>query len=89
MKIISSVELSKGYEHWRDLFLANENFRQDHGINVLAYGHEEGNKDKVWVCMDVESMEKMMSTVDKPEMIKLRENAGVIAETQEMVRINE
>ena len=52
MKIISSVELSKGYEHWRDLFLANENFRQNHGINVLAYGHEEGNKDKVWVCMD-------------------------------------
>ena len=51
MKIISSVELSKGYEHWRDLFLANENFRKDHGINVLAYGHEEGNKDKVWVCM--------------------------------------
>ena len=73
MKIISSVELSKGYEHWRDMFLANENFRKDHGINVLAYGHEEGNKDKVWVCMEVESMEKMMSTVDKPEMIKLRE----------------
>ena len=51
MKIISSVELSKGYEHWRGMFLANEDFRQEHGINVLAYGHEEGNKDKfgyVW-----------------------------------------
>ena len=47
MKIISSVELSKGYEHWRGMFLANEDFRQEHGINVLAYGHEEGNKDKV------------------------------------------
>ena len=51
MKIITSVELSKGYEHWRGMFLANEDFRQEHGINVLAYGHEEGNKDKVWVCM--------------------------------------
>ena len=66
MKIISSVQLSKGYEHWRGMFLANEDFRQEHGINVLAYGHEEGNKDKVWVCMEVDSMEKMMSTVDKP-----------------------
>ncbi|MDC3002929.1 hypothetical protein OAZ20_02465 [Paracoccaceae bacterium] len=89
MKIISSVELSKGYEHWRDLFLANENFRQDHGINVLAYGHEEGNKDKVWICMEVESMEKMMSTVDKPEMIKLREEAGAKIETQTFVKLIE
>ena len=89
MKIISSVELSKGYEHWRDLFLANENFRKDHGINVLAYGHEEGNKDKVWVCMEVESMEKMMSTVDKPEMIKLREEAGAKIETQTFVKLIE
>ena len=89
MKIISSVELSKGYEHWRGLFLANENFRKDHGINVLAYGHEEGNKDKVWVCMEVESMEKMMSTVDKPEMIKLREEAGAKIETQTFVKLIE
>ena len=49
MKIISSVELSKGYEHWRDLFLAKYNFRQTKD-KCFRYGHEEGNKDKVWVC---------------------------------------
>ena len=81
MKIISSVELSKGYEHWRDLFLANENFRQDHGINVLAYGHEEGNKDKVWVCMEVDSMEKLMSPSTKPND-KIKRGSGCKNETQ-------
>ena len=50
---------------------------------------EEGNKDKVWVCMEVESMEKMMSTVDKPEMIKLREEAGAKIETQTFVKLIE
>ena len=32
-------------------------------------------------------MEKMMSTVDKPEMIKLREEAGAKIETQTFVKL--
>ena len=40
MKVITSVELSKGYEHWKELFLSNEDFRQKNQINVVAYGHE-------------------------------------------------
>ena len=39
--------------------------------------------------MEVESMEKMMSTVDKPEMIKLREEAGAKIETQTFVKLVE
>ena len=36
MKVITSVELSKGYEHWKELFLSNEDFRQKNQINVVA-----------------------------------------------------
>jgi hypothetical protein len=39
--------------------------------------------------MEVESMERMMSTVDKPEMIKLREEAGAKIETQTFVKLVE
>ena len=48
MKIISSVELTKGYQHWKSLFDANEQLRNEHGVKVLAVGHEPDNENKVW-----------------------------------------
>ena len=56
MKVITSVELSKGYEHWKELFLSNEDFRQKNQINVVAYGHEADNENKVWAVMDIPSI---------------------------------
>ena len=89
MKIISSVELSLGYEHWKQKMLENENFRQENQLYHLAYGHEDGNENKVWVVMDVPSMEHMARIINKPEMIKLREEAGAIIETQKMIKLIE
>ena len=89
MKIISNVELSLGYEHWKQKMLENEKFRQANNIHLLAYGHEEDNEKKVWVVMDVPSMEHMASIINKPEMIKLREEAGAIVETQKMIKLIE
>ena len=82
MKIISSVELTKGYQHWKSLFDANEQLRNEHGVKVLAVGHEPNNENKVWTCIEVESMEKMMAMANSPGMIKLREEAGAKIETQ-------
>ena len=36
MKIISHAKLTKGYEHWKQMFEENENLRQEYGLNVLA-----------------------------------------------------
>jgi ssDNA-binding replication factor A large subunit len=89
MKIITNVELSLGYEHWKQKMLENESFRVENKMNLLAYGHEDGNENKVWVVMDVPSMEHMASVINKPEMIKLREEAGAIIETQKMIKLVE
>ena len=89
MKIITHVELSLGYEHWKQKMLENESFRLENKMNLLAYGHEDGNENKVWVVMDVPSMEHMASVINKPEMIKLREEAGAIIETQKMIKLVE
>ena len=85
MKIISSVELTKGYAHWRGLFDANEALRQEHGVKVLAVGHEKDNENKVWTCIEVESMEKMMAMASSPEMVKLRTEAGANIDTQQWI----
>ena len=89
MKIITNVKLSRGYQHWKQKMLENEKFRQENQINLVAYGHEEDNENKVWAVMDVPSMEHMASIINKPEMIKLREEAGAIIETQKMIKLIE
>ena len=89
MKIISSVELTKGYQHWKSLFDANEQLRSEHGVKVLAVGHEPDNENKVWTCIEVESMEKMMAMANSPGMIKLREEAGAKIETQTWTQLIE
>ena len=87
MKVITSVELSKGYEHWKELFLSNEDFRKENQINVVAYGHEAENENKVLFKLAWGFKSLMMSLINEPEMIKLREEAGAILETQKMIKL--
>ena len=47
------------------------------------------DSDHIYTVIDVPSLEVMQNLMKEPEMIKLRENAGVISETQEMVTIQE
>ncbi len=89
MKIIMSVELSLGYNNWKEKFLANEKFRQENQIGLLAYGHEEGNENKIWVVMEAPSLAYIASAINKPEMIKLRQDAGAIIETQRIIPLVE
>jgi hypothetical protein len=89
MKIITNVELSLGYQHWKKLMLENKKFRQENQIQLLAYGHEEGNENKVWVVMEVPSLEHMAGVMNKPKMIQMREKAGAIIETQKMIKLVE
>jgi len=82
MKIIMNFEISKGYQTWKEAFLKNEAMRQRHNVKVLAYGHEEGNENNVYSVTELPSLETMQEMLKKPEMIELRENAGVVFETQ-------
>ena len=56
MKIITTVELSRGYQHWKQKILENGKFRQENQINLVAHGHEEDNENKVWAVIDVPSV---------------------------------
>ena len=41
----------------------------------------------MWAVMDIPSMEHMMGLINEPEMVKLREEAGAIVETQKMIKL--
>ena len=89
MKIIMNFEISKGYQAWKEAFLKNEPIRQRHNVKVLTYGHEEGNENNVYSVTELPSLETMQEMLKEPEMIGLRENAGVVFETQKMTKLVE
>ena len=85
MKIIMSVEITKGYEKWKNLFLSVDSLREKYGIKVLAYGHPQDNENKIYQVIEVESMEKMQESMKDPEIAKIRTDAGANLDTQEVV----
>ena len=85
MKLIMNVEISEGYEKWKQLFLSADDAREKYGIKVLAYGHPKDNENKVYQVLEIESMEKMQKAMQDPEIAKARTDAGVDLDTQEVV----
>ena len=75
MKVISNFEVTKGYEAWKKEFESNEAMRLKHNVRVLAYGHEKGNESNVYTVVEMNSIEDKQ--LKEPNMIELRENAGV------------
>ena len=85
MKIIMNVKINEGYPKWKDLFLSVEAQRDKYWIKVLAYGHPKDDETKIYQVLEIESMEKMQAAMQDPELSKLRTDAGVILDSQELV----
>ena len=85
MKIIMNVEITQGYEKWKQLFMSVDAERAKYGIKVLAYGHPKDNENKIYQVLEIESMEKMQEAMQDPEIAKARTDAGVNLDTQELV----
>ena len=80
-----NVEITQGYEKWKQLFLSVDAQREKYGIKVLAYGHAKDNQNKIYQVLEMESMENMQKAMQDSEIAKLRTDAGVNLDTQELV----
>ena len=85
MKLIMNVEITEGYEKWKKLFLSVDAQREKYGVKVLAYGHPKDNENKIYQVLEIESMERMQKGLADPVLAKLRTDAGVKLDTQEIV----
>ena len=58
MKIIASIKLTKGYEHWKNAIESDHNkkAREDSGIFFLEYGYQE-ETGRVFIVEEMESAE--------------------------------
>jgi len=58
MKIIASIKLTKGYEHWKNSIESDHHkkAREDSGIFFLEYGYQE-ETGRVFIVEEMESAE--------------------------------
>tara|TARA_A100001015_G_C14639816_1_gene574996 strand:- start:21 stop:290 length:270 start_codon:yes stop_codon:yes gene_type:complete len=89
MKFIMNVEIKEGYEKWKKLFLSVEDIRQKYGMKVLAYGHPVDNENKIYQVIEAPSMEAVKEAMQDKEIAKLRTDAGVDLETQQVIFLTE
>ena len=89
MKLVGHVEVTKGYEHWKKIFLSHESKRKEYGIETVFTGKQADNPSIVHVCLEVQSMDNLQEFMKDPENGKVFIEAGVKIETQIMVPIIE
>ena len=65
--------------------MGTDSQREKYGVKVLAYGHAQDNENKIYQVLEIESMEKMQEGLQDPEIAKLRTDAGVNLDSQEVV----
>ena len=87
MKIIGHFETTKGFEHWKKAFDAHEPARNAVGMTTLFYGVQADNQEIIYVCLNVESMDKLQQFMSDPKNAEVIQEAGVKLETQVMTPI--
>ena len=89
MKVYVSVELARGWEHWKNTFDSHESARGTAGIKTIVRACERANPNKVHIVMDVPSIEALQEFMNIPENQEVIKNSGAKPDTQVIVPLSD
>ena len=84
MKLLVSVKVTQGYQHWKNEFENEEsiNLRASAGIDVIGYGYSS-EMQRVYVILSLESMEILKKVMSANQT--LINEAGVYMDSMQMI----
>ena len=84
MKLLVSVKVTQGYQHWKNEFESEEsiNLRASAGIDVIGYGYSS-EMQRVYVILSLESMEILKKVMSANQT--LIDEAGVDMDSMQMI----
>ena len=84
MKLLVSVKVTQGYQHWKNEFENEEsiNLRASAGIDVIGYGYSS-EMQRVYVILSLESMEILKKVMSANQT--LIDKAGVDMDSMQMI----
>ena len=89
MLVKMEIDLAKGFEPWKEMFIKNEHRLNAHGGKLVFAGTPNDNENKLTVIMDFESMESLKNFGSDEELTKTRVEGGAMVETGVMTIMNE
>ena len=81
MIVKMTIDLARGFEPWKDMFIKNEHKLNAHGGRLVFAGTEKENDSKLTIIMDFDSPESLKSFAGDEELSKVRAAAGAMLET--------
>ena len=81
MIVKMTIDLARGFEPWKDMFIKNEHKLNAHGGRLVFAGTEKENDSKLTIIMDFDSPESLKSFAGDEELGKIRTAAGAMLET--------
>ena len=85
MKVYTTFELSKGYEHWKAGFDDLGPEMRAVGMKVIYRACEAHNENKVHMILEMPSIETAEKLMKNPEIQQKRVEAGVLIDSQVIV----
>ena len=84
MKLLVSVKVTQGYQHWKNEFENEEsiNLRASAGIDVIGYGYSS-EMQRVYVILSLDSMEILKKVMSANQT--LIDEAGVDMDSMQMI----
>ena len=84
MKLLVSVKVTQGYQHWKNEFENEEsiNLRASAGIDVIGYGYSS-EMQRVYVILSLESMEILKKVMSANQT--LIDEAGVDMDSMQTI----
>ena len=81
MIVKMTIDLARGFEPWKDMFIKNEHKLNAHGGRLVFAGTEKENDNKLTIIMDFDSSDALKSFAGDEELAKIRTAAGAMLET--------
>ena len=84
MKLLVSVKVTQGYQHWKNEFENEEsiNLRASADIDVIGYGYSP-EMQRVYIILSLESMEILKKVMSANQT--LIDEAGVDMDSMQMI----
>ncbi len=81
MLVVTTINLSKGFQAWKQMVHSVEDKMIEHGMTFIFAGTEKDDDSKLHTVIHFESEEHFNRFSQDEELTKLRAEAGAIVET--------
>ena len=78
MLVVTTIELSKGFQAWKDMVHSVQDKMKEHGMTFVFAGTEKDDDTKLHTVIHFESEEHLISFSQDEELTRLRKEAGGI-----------